>query len=131
MTEPAKASTQYGDLDGTIAIDGYNGLTVDALIQRADIPKGYCPIGLRIYGFSRDKTGPSVKAKVLCVDTDQTGPSPDDIRRFGSDNGELHTFEFDAEVDLSEFTKLVKRYDVVLLSRITRGIEVKVQPIRD
>ena len=131
MTEDAKASTQYGDLKGTIAIDGHNGLSIDQLVTRAEVPKGYRPIGLRIYGFSRGKDGPTVKAKVLCVDTDQTGTTPDEIQRFGREHGEVHTFEFDADVDLDAIAKLIKRYDVVLLSKLTRDFHVKIQPSQD
>ena len=126
VTESARALTQYGDLKGTIAIDGHNGLSVYDVIRNAAIPNRYQSIGLRIYGFSRGAEGPSVKAKELCVDTDQTGNGQDDIRRFGNATGERHTFEFDAQIDLEHLTRIVKRYDIVLLAEFTCGIEVKV-----
>ena len=131
LTEPAKASVQYGDLKGTVAIDGYNGLSIDDTILTASVPKGYRPIGLRLYGFGKGNNSPSIKAKVLCVDTDQTGSPPDAIRGFGKANGVLHAFEFDATFDLATFAKLVKRFDVVLLSKLVRDIEICVQPIED
>ncbi|WP_145207177.1 hypothetical protein [Planctomycetes bacterium TBK1r] len=132
MTEPATASTQYGDLKGTICIDGHNGLSIDDLLQKADVPKGYRPIGIRISGSSKNRgEKPSVRAKVLCVDTDQTGFTSDGIRSFGKEHGELHTFEFDAEIDLDMIVSLIKRYSIVLLSKLTRGIDVKIQPIQD
>lgn len=131
MAEDAKASTQYGDVRGTIAIDGHSGLPIDQLVARAAVPSGYRPIGLRIYGFSRRNDGPTVNAKVLCVDTDQTGTTPDEIQRFGRKNGELHTFEFDADVDFGAIVRLIKRYDVVLLSKLTSDCHVKIQPIHD
>lgn len=131
MTQKAAASTQYGDLRGTIAIDGHSGLRVDELIQTAQVPKGYHPIAIRIYGFATKDDSPSVKAKLLCVDVEQTGKSPDEIRKFGRQNGELHTFEFDAEIDLAAIAPLIKRYDIVLTSKLVRDSEVRIQPIQD
>ena len=132
MAEDAKAATQYGDLTGTIAIDGFNGLLIDGLlVLRSSVPTGYHPVGIRIYGSPRQEELPLMKAKVLCVDTGQTGETPDEIRAFGKANGELHTFEFDADLDLDSILKSVKRYDIVLLSKLTRDTQVKIQPIQD
>jgi hypothetical protein len=132
MADDAKAATQYGDVKGTISVDGFSGIRIDDLYVRADVPSGYQPIGMRIAGSRRDENGElTIRASVLCVDTDQTGTKPDEIRRFGSENGELHTFEFDAQVDIAEILRCVKRYDIVLLGKITRGISVKIQPTDD
>jgi hypothetical protein len=131
MTEDAKATTQYGDLTGTIAIDGHNGLSIDKLVNNAQVPTGYQPIGLRIHGLSRSNGGYTVKAKLLCVDTEQTGSTPDNIRFFGRNKGEVHTFEFNADVDLETIAALIKRIDVVLLPNFTKDFLVKIQPIQD
>ncbi len=131
MAENAIATTQYGDLKGTIAIDGFDGLPIDSLYSSASIPKGYYPVGIRIHGSHGPSKSLSVKARVLCVDTDQTGKTPDEIRTFGTQSHELHTFEFEAEISLDSILKLIKRYDIVLLSKVTRGTQVKIQEIQD
>ena len=132
MADDAKAATQYGDIKGTISADGFSGIRIDDLYVRAEVPNRYQPIGMRIAGSRRDKNGElTLRARVLCVDTDQTGTKPVNIKRFGSDHGELHTFEFDAQVDIDEILRYVKRYDIILLGKITRGISVKIQPTDD
>jgi hypothetical protein len=132
MAEEAKAATQYGDIKGTISADGFDGIRIDDLYVRAEVPKGYQPIGMRIAGSKREKNGElRIRARVLCVDTDQTGSAPDEIKKFGRENGELHTFEFDAEIEIDDILRLVKRYDIVLIDKIARGIDVKIQPIDD
>jgi hypothetical protein len=136
MTNPATASTQYGDFKGTISLDGFNGLTVFDLIKKSDRTKDYWPIGIRIYGFSESGSSeppslPTVKAKVLCVDIDQTGLGPDKISEYCRNHRELHTFEFDAEIDVMDFLSQLKRLDIVLLERLVDDAEVRIQPIRD
>lgn len=129
MTNPAKASTQYGDFKGTIMLDGFNGLDVFELIKQSDRPKGYWPIGIRIFGFAPSL--PTLKAKVLCVDIEQTGSSPDEISKYCRNHPELHTFEFDAEIDVLHFVSRLKRLDIVLLSRLVDHTEVRIQTIDD
>ncbi|QDS91884.1 hypothetical protein FF011L_06200 [Roseimaritima multifibrata] len=136
MTNPARASTQYGDCAGTICVDGFNGLTIFDLIESSAAPKGYWPVGLRIYGWGtegRDRDGqpPKLSAKVLCVDTDQVGTGPDKILNYCRNNPELHTFEFDAEIDILKLLSQLKRLDIVLLSRVVEDAEVRIQPVQD
>lgn len=136
MTNPATASTQYGDFKGTISIDGFDGLTVFDLIKKSERTKDYWPIGIRINGFSEsDATEsaplPKLMATVLCVDIEQTGLGPDKISEYCRNNRELHTFEFDAEIDIIQFMSEIKRLEVVLLSRLVEDAEVRIQPIRD
>jgi hypothetical protein len=136
MTRPAKASTQYGDFSGTISLDGFNGLSVFDLIRKSDRTKGYWPIGIRIYGYgksgrSEDSSLPVIKAKVLCVDVDQTGLGADEIAKYCREHPQLHTFEFDAELDVMYFLSQIKRLDIVLLSKLVDDTEVRIQPIDD
>jgi hypothetical protein len=135
MTHPAKASTQYGDLTGTISIDGFNGLTIFDLIKSSDKPAGYWPIGLRIYGLANHRTGqeqsPRLSARVLCVDIEQVGRGPDEIAEYVRTHSEIHTFEFDAEIEILDLFAKLKRLDVVLISRIVGNAEVRIQPVQD
>jgi hypothetical protein len=41
MSEIEIACTQYGDLKGTVSIDGYNGSFVHAVAAKSDMPPGY------------------------------------------------------------------------------------------
>ena len=136
MTDPAIASTQYGDLKGTIAIDGHNGLSVRDLYETAEIPKGYWPVSIQICGFAKPgKEGegqpPRLSAYVLCVDTEQVGLGPDKIVQYCRENPELHTFSFPATIDFMKLVSKLKRLDIVLHSKITRDAEVRIQHVDD
>ena len=136
MTNPARAATQYGDFRGTIAIDGFDGLSVFDMIESSPIPAGYWPVGLRIYGFAKPGVGgegqpPKLTAKILCVDTEQVGSGPDAVLEYARNNTELHTFELDAEIDFLTLVTKLKRIDVVLLSKLTEDAEVRIQPVQD
>lgn len=131
MGNEAEAETQYGDLTGTIAIDGHSGLSIDGLLVTADVPDGYHPVGLRIYGFGPSQNILSPRARVLCVDKSQAGENVDEIRKTGAADGKLITFEFDAELDVEALQSQIKRYDIVLTAKFTRGFRVEIQPVQD
>lgn len=134
MSEPAIATTQYGDFKGTIALDGFDGLAVFDLLKSWKIPKGYWPVGINIYGFGDSEEEPDnleLKAKVLCVDNEQVGgQGPTAIGNFCKSNDKLTTFAFDAEIDLIKLAKALKRLDIVLLSKIVGEAEVRRQTDR-
>ncbi len=129
MSEPAKATTQYGDFTGTISLDGFEGLAVFDLLKSWKIPKGYWPVGINIYGFGKSEGGSNpldLKAKVLCVDNEQVGgQGPDSIGDYCKSNDKLSTFVFDAEIDLVKLASAIKRIDIVLLSKIVGDVEVR------
>ena len=136
MTNPATASTQYGDFKGSIAIDGHNGLSIHDLFQTAEIPSGYYPVSVQICGFAQpgiegQGQPPRLSAYVLCVDTEQTGTGPDDIARYCRENPELHTFRFPATIDFMDLVTRLKRLDIFLHSKLTREAEVRIQPVDD
>lgn len=80
MTNPAVASTQYGDFKGSISLDGFDGLTVFDLIKESERPKGYWPVRYSDLWIRRrgahqiHHLSQNLKASVLCVDIEQTGP---------------------------------------------------------
>lgn len=45
MGEPFRASEQYDDLTGTVAIDGHTGPFLHELVKHVKLPPGYWPVG--------------------------------------------------------------------------------------
>lgn len=135
MGEPARATAQYDDVRGTIAIDGHRGLSIRELYTSAQIPKGYYPVGLEIFAHSLEgdkaqTTEKNTSAHVLCVDAEQAGKGPDEIQKYCRENAELPVFRFPATIDFDRMLCELKRVDVVLLSRMTGDAKVVVQPDR-
>jgi hypothetical protein len=49
MPERFEASTQYGDLKGTVAFDGHVGPPLRKLARLTDMPAGYIALGFELF----------------------------------------------------------------------------------
>ena len=116
--EPIKADTQYGDLKGTISLDGWDGLSV--LGAGGCCPKGYWPVGLQFYG---EPINPGAEieydACVFAVDTSILDPGHPAtmVSRYAKEHGQIPVFRFDAKVSLEVLLKSCKRVAIVLADK--------------
>ena len=119
MGEEQQASTQYGDLKGTIQVDGWDGLTV--LSAGAGCPKGYWPVAVKFYGEPTSRGGElSLDVMVLAVDESiLDGKGPDAVRRYARANGRIPVFAFDRKFDLPRAMKLIKRLSIMMQDKAT------------
>jgi len=132
MADVARAATQYGDMGGTVMVDGFQGLVVSPdilgrLRVRAKLLTGYYPVGLEI-GFSRTnaKEKPRMHVSILAVDCEiLENPGPDGVRQYARSNGEIPVFRIPAEVPddvtLEDALPLIKRLSIVLQQKCTVG----------
>ncbi len=123
MSELAIASTQYGDLRGTASIDGHHGSLVHEVAKRAEIPRGYWPVGLSI-----DISAPDYQpiVEVFAVDADVAGAGGDNIEKYAKENAEIPVFSFPAKVSLQELPALAKRFHLVVGDRLIGGRPLKI-----
>jgi hypothetical protein len=124
MEDVVKATTQYRDLTGTISIDGWDGLSVTALGARYS-GKGYWPVGISFYDEKRSKdAGFDIDVYVYAVDTSILSPgnTPDAIREYAKDHGQLPVFRFAAKLDIHKLLSLVKRGNIVLQHKCTEEV---------
>ena len=106
-----KASTQYGDIKGTISIDGFEGPILEKLRSRSNMPKGYVAVGFAINSYARQRksgVSHSVSITVYGADSDQMGIGPDGWREYLKNNNEVSVFAFDAEISIDELLEMMK-----------------------
>ncbi len=132
MSEPFIASVQYGDFEGTVAIDGHEGGFIDELAAQAtDMPKGYWPVGFSIWNpYELDKDG-AIPLAIVAADCSQVGQSVDEMRRYHDEHGELPVYRFVSRVKFAELVCLMKRLDIKALSKPFRDMKVVVQESGD
>ncbi|WP_251923424.1 hypothetical protein [Salinibacter ruber] len=117
-----EASTQYGDLSGTVAADRAdppNGNTFKALFQEGGLDYSkYFPVA---YTFSMPEEkwnrdpGDADPMFVLiadCVRRDEVGSNMEDVRETIGPGEELPVHRFSMDITLSEFLRLFKRLEV-------------------
>lgn len=121
MSREAKGTTQYGDLHGTVSVDGFDHLMATDL--RAKLPIGYRPIGIELHCSSRQKGGNlSIAVYVLGVDCEiLDGAGPDAVRSFAKESDEIPVFRFPSDLTLEDILPHVKRLNIVLQDRSTKG----------
>ena len=67
LREITTALTQYGDLQGTIAVDGHEASSLRQLAKESEMPTGYRPVGLSLYAGA-PPIGGSLQAYLLAVE---------------------------------------------------------------
>jgi len=128
MSEPAVASTQYCDLQGTVSIDGHDGPFLLDLARRSKMPKGYFPIGLSIYGgapLTVDGDSKNWRICVLAVDAD-IGGADGSLLDYARTVESVPAFRFSVEISMQELLSLMKRLDIVALYKGLGGKPVKI-----
>lgn len=128
MSKPFIASTQYGDLKGTVSLDGLQGPLLQELMAKANVPSGYVPVGLTCYlGRSRphDKelSDRFITFSLVAARADEW--DIDRIHREARQEGQLDVFRFDLEdLTAEEILKLIKRLNIKLILRGFEDIKI-------
>lgn len=112
------ASVQYGDMKGTVAIDGHNGAPVHELAAKTDMPGGYMPVGFELWKLVPDEDG-TIPIRVFGVDVrDVKGRSIDDVAKAAENDGELAIYPFDGRIAFAELGGLFKRFDLKAIKKV-------------
>jgi len=125
MPESFKASVQYNDFRGTIAIDGHEGDFLEELAAQAEIPDGYYPVGFEMWNAIPNDDG-SLPLAIVAAQCEQVGHSIDDMIKHNQDHGELPVYRFESRIDFGELRSLMKRLDIKVLSRSLENVNVAV-----
>jgi hypothetical protein len=120
MAEEARAMVQYGDMRGTISIDGWNGVRA---ISFGGCGKGYWPIGIELYGEPMHKNDAmNWYVSILAVDESILAkPGPDGVAQYAKQNDSIPVFRFRQEVKLEKIPDDIKRISIVLQDKTTEG----------
>lgn len=123
MTEILTASTQYSDLVGTIALDGYSGSFLRPLASQA-VPAGYVPVGLELWTQEPGTPGTgsaSMSVTLFAVEASVVGADPDAIRAFAAKNQTVPVRRFEVALPFTEVVALMKRCHIVVADRHLLG----------
>lgn len=119
MARPFVASTKYGDLEGTISVDGFEGPFLDKLSKKANIPEGYMPVGLTCHLGKSGTYDQGVRDRFISfslVATRADKSNLDEIRKEATAAGKMDVYSFDIDgVKAEEVLALVKRVDIKLI----------------
>lgn len=125
MSEVVKASTQYGDLKGSISCDGWDGVTTLSL--GIGCPRGYWPVGFEICA-EPDSRGGKIDPDIYVLAIDESildgKPGPDAVRKYAEQNPRLPVFRFRSKAKLSKLLGSMKRLSIVLQDKGTRGAQL-------
>ena len=120
MSNPVTPSTKYGDLVGTVEIDGHGSPPLDDLGTLVQMPPHYCPIGIEFSLFeSFDNVVPFA---LLAYDTKVVGCSPEEMHDYVRRHGELPVRRFMGRLRPSVAHRYIKRCSLVAID--SRTIEL-------
>jgi hypothetical protein len=122
MAKQIKASNGYGDMQGTISVDGWSGLST----MRAGgvIGPEYWPVGLTIQGEARGENE-TVEPTVYVLAVDRSildGRAGDGVQKYAREHGELPVFRFRSQLNAHDLFKLLKRLCIELQDKSTEGV---------
>jgi len=123
MADTFIAAVQYGDLRGTVALDGHTGPPLDELAAKTSMPAGYVPVGFSFHRLDPDDDG-TIPFAVVAVECDQVGASMDDVMEYARSHDEVPVYSFDGQLSLAEFPALFKRFDMKVLTKHLRDANV-------
>jgi hypothetical protein len=116
MAEPFVATTQNGDLTGTVAFDGHHRPPLMELAKLTDMPAGYVPVGFHLSGLALDKEG-LMSFRIVAVDVRETKDSLNDIIKLGQSGDEVPVHQFWGKVRLADFIAHFKRFDLTVIHK--------------
>jgi len=113
------ASTKYGDLKGTISVDGFEGPFLDELSKKANIPEGYIPVGLTCHlgksgGHEHGAGKEFITFSLVATRAGRT--TFDEVCKEAAAAGKMDVFSFDLKgVKTKEVLAFIKRADIRLI----------------
>jgi hypothetical protein len=119
MERPFVASTKYGDLKGTISVDGFEGPFLEELRKKANIPEGYTPVGLTCHlgksgTYDQGLRDEFIRFSLVASRADTS--NIDEVCRKAEATGKMGVYSFDLDgVRAEEVLALIKRVDIKLI----------------
>jgi hypothetical protein len=124
MSEEIRASAQYGDMQGTIEIDGWEHISA---IDFGGCDKGYWPVGVNIYA-EPDERGGEFEPSITILAVDESildGKGPNAIRKYAEEHGTVPVFQFRRKAKLEEVLPLIKRVSIVLQDKCIEDAKLR------
>lgn len=125
-------STQYGDYDGLIQIDGHSSADLSKLCKDHGVNTDkYFLIGLKAGEFTTTGIGKRniLPFMALVLDKTEYGESFDEIKKnIDSKSGIVKAKTFHFYVNYNDLGKYIKRFDFMVATKLTKYIsEIKIQ----
>lgn len=116
--EKVTSATQYGDLKGTISLDGYSGSFLHDLKKKINVPEKYFPLGLEVYAGEPGTNHSYLSMTLYAADTTLVGNNADAIKAFAASKGNIEVESFEVKLPIGEILPLIKRCSVVVCDRL-------------
>jgi hypothetical protein len=125
MPKRAAAVTRYGDLVGTVEIDGHTAPPLEDLAVMANVPLNYCPIGVEISLFETFDS--VIYFAILAYDSENVGCGPDDAIAYVQAHGRLPVRRFLGRLQSSSAHRFFKRCLIVAVDSRSMAVANKLQ----
>lgn len=126
MERELVAEVQYGDMRGTIAVDGFHGLNPHTVGLSADT-NGRAAIGISLYLSPGGSGELQVSGNLIVVNEELSQHTADEIRNHAVKAGKLRVKAVPAKVDVEKLLESVKRLNIVLALKSLEGIELVIE----
>lgn len=123
MADPFVAAVQYGDLRGTVALDGHSGSPLYELAAKTCMPGGFFPVGFSLRRLNPNDDG-TIPFRIVAVQCDEVGKTMDEVIKYAQSHEEVPVYSFDGKLPLEEFSSLFKRFDMKVLTKNLRDANV-------
>ena len=121
-----RATVQYGDYRGEVAIDGYNISDLDKMAKDRGLPDTRFLVGISFYGGEGSLQDGWISVRFAAVDKSRYGESLDDINKNAKSSGNINVEIFDGgRMPLAEQFRYIKRMDVRAVNRGFGGLRVE------
>jgi hypothetical protein len=112
MGDSFVADTQYGDLQGTAAIDGHEtGGPLHDLAEYSSLKPGYFPIGFGLHRLDPLESG-KLPFTIYAVKTEDVGGTAEEMTAYARQHGKLPVKGFEGEIEPAKFQQFFKRFSL-------------------
>jgi hypothetical protein len=126
MPDKFKASTQYGDMFGSVSLDGWQHAPLHELAAYCEIPSGYVPVGFSLFRLHPDEEG-KLPFRIACAESEEYDRSLSEVNKNGKSGQELGVRLFSGRVPVNELEGLFKRVDITVLHKGLKEANVVIQ----
>ena len=109
MGDTFRAAVQYGDMKGTVSIDGWQGPPIQELAEGVRLKKGFIPIGFGFYQLHPNKNG-KIPIKIYAADSAEVGVTGGEMKAYSEKHGNLPVVGFTGEIEPTKLKTLFKRF---------------------
>lgn len=117
MSKPVPTLSEFGDLIGTVEIDGHLQSPLKELAALTNMPEHYCPVGLEIELF--DSFDAIVHFSVLAYDSRIIGCDPNNMTAYVDQAGSLPIQRFPGMLRSEAAHRFFKHFSIVALDHRT------------